>query len=291
MLLQAIASNPCLEVLTLSSSRFFTDAAKERVPGIQSNKTLTRIELFHCQFVRNELSCFLRTLSNLENLKEINLTGNKCFNGGLAGICFLLRKCKLQSIQISSEDKVLRKKSLSALLRSLQSSSTVTTLNLSNNKLNDMNLQDISTFLTHNQTMMNVVLSGNKFTSDGVRRSLTTDIPRYHELKRLCINNHYDFLTLRVFEALKESIRPDNWSLQSIDVIEIVDDQLPFIMDLNRSYRSVLRDTTFPSSLWPLLLQRADRKVKKSTNHNQQLCRRASILYYFLRNSSTIFTS
>ena len=122
MLLQAIASNPCLEVLTLSSSRFFTDAAKERVPGIKSNKTLTRIELFHCQFVRNELSCFLRTLSNLENLKEINLTGNKCFNGGLAGICFLLkqRKCKLQTIQISNETKILRKSSLSTLYNRAQ---------------------------------------------------------------------------------------------------------------------------------------------------------------------------
>jgi hypothetical protein len=300
-LAEALAGNATLQSFCLSGSQVDDEAAEALATGFQSNCHLRSIQLSGCGLTDSGVSSIVMALLNNRSLQRLSLYGNSIRSEGLAAISKLLHshQSTLVELDISGDPHsggLQGGLELASLLSSLRENTRLRKLVMKDCHLQDDDLTKFVEMLCSNDTLEDVDLRCNQFSPAGIKTIFAASLLHMKGLKRMKLRQGRDILHEDVRDALIEGLQ-GNWTLESLDMFEW-ESNIEYYTDLNRARRSILRDSIFLTALWPLVLERAQsckRIVASSSSHSTEnrlqrdcVIRKANVLFYFLRNVSTL---
>ncbi|KAG7370502.1 leucine rich repeat LRR-containing protein [Nitzschia inconspicua] len=137
--------------------------------GLQDNESLTCLITSRCGLEDDALSELLRHLPI--QLEELRIFGNKCRSKGLSALTEILsnRDARLQLLDISYQHVGPNEEfDVQFLAAAIRKNTTLKTLDLDNDSLDDGHLTHIVAALTKNRTLEELMLNHNKITGTGV---------------------------------------------------------------------------------------------------------------------------
>jgi len=296
ILAKYLSMNERLDTFSICCGRVDASAVAELARGLQSNKTLTSIRISNCLLGDDEVSDILKSIANSPQLQRLSIDGNRCREKSMEVLSSLLRQpdTSLLDLDVSHQEGGLDSRCFSTLLSSLKNNTTLKALRMRNNFLLDDHLKSISRMLCRNNTIVDLDLRFNSFTSEGISESVAADLLHYEGLRRIQLRTGSGVLRKDLLDNLVRGME-NNWKLLCLDLFEW-DKRLLHFLDLNRSNRLVFQEDDFPPALWPLVFERAvdivERSLQEHLRGNKLRAnvaeRKASVLFYFLRNSSTL---
>jgi hypothetical protein len=267
------SSSPALKCLDLSGNSFISSGAVDAMSSWLANENcrLQRLDLaaVWCPPMRGvDLCPLFYALSNNNNslLKRLTLSCNDLQDTDLCALAQVLRSNSsiITHLDLSSNGIFSCWPGMADLSAALTVNTSLTTLDLSHNKLGVDTIDKLAEALCHNKSLRTLHLQGNDaFRTIAGAKALVATVWESPGLDRV------------------ETSRPDPpWS-------DLYDRELQWSTHLNWGGRRLLKDqdARVPLGLWPLLLARVNQ------NHSSHHDRRnvPSVLFYLLNRGPVLF--
>jgi Ran GTPase-activating protein (RanGAP) involved in mRNA processing and transport len=282
-----------LETLMIQGEMNITDA-EVLAEGLAANQTLTCLDYSKCVF--EDKSSFatlmtgirryqrLRTLhleacfledEQIEKvfrhglpkfIQEINLGVNFLQSRGTRALATLLQSNthSLQKLDISRQDVWDDRSYFYLLTDALKVNTTLVSLDVSSNFLDDSHLRLLAKALTKNSTLQELNIGGNSFHSSEGILSFSEQMPSMNGLQCLRMTNMR--LTNNQLESLVQGLK-GNLTLQKLVLDNTEHALLTLYLTLNRGGRILKRsNNSFPRSMWSLVLARTRTLVSEYDN-------------------------
>lgn len=292
---QGLAGNSTLETLYIQSCRFGdSSAVRSLARGLRSHRCLKDVRFRSC-FVANghaldddSLAELIRALEHNPQLVSLDVSGNKCLHRGIAALATLLDRTRLKILNLSCQcidhNEFMN---LSLLVAALGRTSTLESIELRFNKLEDQDMAYLAAALSHNTSIKFVDLASNKITNIGIS-ILASRVPVMKGLLHLVLtNNSFDEKGALEFARALEL----NRTLQTVECDLSIRNykKIRYYADLNWGGRRFLLEKNYinplPPALWPLVFERVNTMAGKDNGKERQ----ADILYCLLRDGPALF--
>ena len=261
-LFQAMGQNRSIRHLHLLECEFQGGKSVEFLAtALQQNSVLESLELQSCQLADDKIALAVSSLLQNASMLELNLSQNSCQRLGMEQIASLLRSevSKLTKLDLSRQQGNM---DIGLMADALRTNRLLTFLNLSGNRINDDDLDQIACSLTDNSSLQKLAINDNHITDRGVQ-TLSIYLPQMAGLRELWLfENLFGvegaqalLIALRVnvvLERLHITLNEDGELLQ-------LQRQIGFYLHLNLGGRRLLRERSVPAGLWPLVIERASR--------------------------------
>ena len=255
--------------------------------GLARNKSLQSIDFFGCSLGDDELSFIFMALKGHPCLQFLTLNGNKCGERGSREVADMLsaENCALQKLDLSfqrlDDGKIL---DISPLMEALTKNTSIETLDLTGNGLQDKDADRIACVARHNTTIRELFLARNKFTDVGVT-AIARSLPRMEGLRKLSLwGNPFGE------EGARQLL---NGMVQNMELCDLhlfrqfkCSHQIQYFTNINRGGRKLLQEppNQVPMSLWPLVLERTNTmKMSARRKDEENKSARIDMLYCLLR--------
>ena len=251
---QGLKVNKGLKVLDLLGNGM-DDACVQRIArALKYNTTLEFLCLDFNDFGYYGVQAIAEMIAHNSGLEELHLFGNRIDAAGAECLAAALRR-----------NKALK------------------TLILSFNHIGDRGAKALASALTVNTTLTKLWFPSNSVGNDGLS-ALGECMPKMKGLEQLNVGDFFDNSAAEVLlEGLKLNTKLSVLYMESPVYDNVwMEKRLDFYLRLNRSGRSLLHDTSAPSSLWASALARA------SWNDDDGS---PDALYYLLREKPDLFDS
>ena len=197
--------------------------------------------------------------------------------------CNRLRKLAFQRVRVNRDHEVHELDfdhgfSVPVLANSLTCNTSLRELDVPGNCIRDNELECITSALKHNTTLEQLDLSMNEITDRGFQ--ILADALPHLNLKRLFVHGNRDGEKGKQY-LLEAMRRGSNLELLRVDSDSQSYEEIRLFGRLNRGGRRVLLDRNFPRSLWPYVLERANRLTFDDDGYNNQVGR-AEVIYCLL---------
>jgi hypothetical protein len=271
------SSSPALKCLDLSGNLFISSGAVDAMSSWLANENcrLQRFDLaaVWCPPMRGvDLFPMFHTLSSSNSsLKRLTLSSNNLRDADLCALAQVLRSNSSEVTHLDlSGNGIFSWPGMADLSAALAVNTSLTTLDLSLNKLGVDTIDKLAEALCHNKTLRTLQLQGNDaFRTIAGAKALLAAVWESPGLDRV------------------ETSRPDPpWS-------DFYDRKLEWSTHLNWGGRRLLedQDARVPLGLWPLLLARVNQNQSRKQN---QTCHRdrqniLSVLFYLLNRGPVLF--
>jgi Ran GTPase-activating protein (RanGAP) involved in mRNA processing and transport len=267
------SSSPALKCLDLSGNFFISSEAVKTLFSWLGDETCRLQRLYlaavWCPPMRGvDLFPLFHALSNNSSLKRLSLSCNDLQDADLCALAQVLRSNKSVVTHLDlSNNGTFSWPGMADLSAALAVNTSLTTLDLSHNKLGVDTIDKLAEALRHNTHLRTLYLQGN----DGFRtiagaKALVAAIQESSGLDRV------------------ETSRPDPpWS-------DLYDRELQWYTHLNWGGRRLLQDqdARVPLGLWPLLLARVNQNQQQKYHaHDQRNV--PSVLFYLLNRGPVLF--
>jgi hypothetical protein len=296
---QGLIGNSTLRTLHIQSCRFVeSNSVRSLARGLRGHRFLKHVTLRSC-FVANGraledvyMAELIRALEHNTDLISLDISGNKCLHHGIAALSSLLDRTRLKTLDLScqcimdqQEDEFMN---LSLLVAALGRTSTLESIELRFNKLNDQDMAYLAAALTHNTSIQYVGLASNKITNTGIS-ILASRIPLMKGLKELVLTNINAFDQKGMLELARALEL--NWTVQRVECDPTIPSYktIRYYADLNWGGRRFLLGNNYhtpvPPAVWPLVLARVNGMQERENGKERQ----ANILYCLLRQGPALF--
>jgi Leucine Rich repeat len=292
LLAEGIRHNETIESLDLRWSSFEAGCITKLCEGLRSNKGLKNIDLSSCDLDDDEIAEIVSALQNHPSLVSLVLPFNNCGELGGYQISLLLESpsCRLRNLDLSFQQRDRRGKLVChSVLSALKKNTSLHTLNLTCNKLDDRDAQVMAHVMAHNSDLQDLRLARNGFTDKGIK-SIATELSRMKGLKSLSLwgNNFSENGAEALLAGM--SMNTELHTLNLFRQFKNVSDKIDFLGNFNRVGRRLIHKDSIdvPLGLWPLLLERANTvklSSRSSSAHNDEASCRAEIMYCSLQGS------
>lgn len=266
-----------LDTLVWNNHTFMsTDEVKQVISMFTNAKRLKKLEIWNHFFEDAQIAELLMRVKRHPCLVQLRVSVRKLSNVYVA-IEDLCRssQSKLTSLQFGINgpwEKIQNLPSNGRISYSIEPKLT---------KNEDM--ESLGTTLLQNPHIVSLDLANNGLTDRGIA-NLSTSLARAKGLKQLCISRNIIGKTgaealLMAMESnmfLNELFLPYHCDLKS---------RIQLFVDLNKAGRRLQLDHKAPLSLWPLVLERANRSLSKESSFSKiSEGRSASVIYHLLQS-------
>jgi Ran GTPase-activating protein (RanGAP) involved in mRNA processing and transport len=282
----ALERNRTLRIVRLKFFASLDDAdISKLVTALEHNPSLQGLEIG--QYDSGSISlAAIATLLDRQQQEQHEATSTSSNRHGLSWL--RIRHQALRHDQVAD---------LSPLTTILAKNSSLTFLDLSLTTVSDAAMEELGRALHVNTTLRDLFLNHCSISSASIQSFCGNHLPHMKGLKTLDLTgNHLEHGELqRAKELILEGVR-SNWELEHISLQAgdcILSKEIGYFLDLNRSGRQLLNsyggannELYIPSSLWPIVLERADKKIMLRVANDgpaDRRERRASVLYFLLR--------
>jgi hypothetical protein len=283
---EGLKRNTSLATLDFRWSSFDAKSVTQLAAGLHENKQLKNLLFFGCGLTDDQVAEIATALRCHPSLELLNFNGNMCGSRGTGPIAAMigsegciLKKIDLSFQRIDTKNRV----DIPLLASALKNNTSVRTVELSSNSLDDRDAEELATALCENSTLQELFLARNKITDAGIT-SLAIKLPAMKGLKKLSLwgNPFGEDGAKELLAGLR-----CNMELESLDLFRQFkcSQQILYFTYVNRGGRKILEEppNNVPLSLWPLILERAIQvKLTKRRDHNDEAAR-VDILYCLLR--------
>jgi hypothetical protein len=217
---------------------------------------LQRITLMGCNLHDDRLAQLLQ--GGMNGVKTLILEDNHCHvHGSLAIAKLLQRSCTLEELNLSEQSPTDAEKheKIDALTisQALRCNTTLQTLDLSFNRLDDSDVLALCTALVDNDTLRNLDLRSNWISNVGIV-SLSEGLIRMRVIRNLQLAGNLFDVTDELLEAVKLNVELEELGL---DHHLMNYGEIQFYITLNKGGRRLLKDSGHVAlGLWPLVLER-----------------------------------
>ena len=286
-LADGLKKNKSLETLDFRWSSFDAAGITELARGLHENKSIKNLHFFGCGIDDEHVAELVTALRYHPSIEVLNFNANKCGTKGTLPIALMLQStgCNLRKLDLSFQriDAGEQKLDIPLLAAALSKNTSLKTLELSSNGLDDEDAQVLADAVCDNSSLQELFLARNKITDVGIT-ALAERIPEMKGLKKLSLwgNSFGEEGAKELLAGLR-----CNTELEELDLFRQFQcsEQIIYFTYVNRGGRKILEKSpnAVPLSLWPLVLERANKvKLTKRRNHNDQQAR-VDILYCLLR--------
>ena len=160
ILSEILKTNKTIKRLRLYSSSLVTGGIKQVIDSLFNNKTLEQLVLFNVTDITDEDITHLSTmLSSNTTLKELDLSNCNITDNGVQYICEGLTKNQTLTELNISRNPQITSVSTSTIADLIQTTKSLTTLDLYHTSLNNDDIKTICTSLNKNTTVRKLYLS------------------------------------------------------------------------------------------------------------------------------------
>ena len=290
-IIKGLIKNKTLSSLDLKWSNFDNEAAvHELAKGLSENKCVRSLILSGCGLEDSQVAILLRFLTGHPSLEGLDLDGNKCGREASAALSTVLRdnKCRIRNLNLSCQRVDIGcEMEFHIISQGLAANNSVISLDISNNRVRDEDLEWISLALIKNRTLHDLNLARNKITQEGIV-SIAKSIHHMRGLKKLSLWGNE--VTETGANALCLGLR-ENFVVESLTLFQefSCSNDIQRLTFLNRAGRSIFQaaPNSVPSSLWPFLLARINAQQMANRSRgcpaSEELTATADALFYFLQ--------
>lgn len=286
---EGLATSKSLQVLELSFCRFDNQAVEMLATGLGQNQSIHTLLLPGCELEDSQVTKVIESLYNHPSLCNIKLFRNHCGTEGAAAFAKLLstpsgsdddkRGPAVRSLDLSYQQFERAKKlDLATLSSNLATNTSLASLTLSFNKLNDNDANILAIFLSHNRVLQHLDLRANNIRNAGIASIAENLVTKHTSLKRL-------FLFGNPFgeegaKALLTAIRGNlDMLVLNMDYNSCTYEEIQFYTHLNQAGRALLKEDRLNPAIWPLVLERTREVSQKSRG----ICTNADLIFELLR--------
>jgi Ran GTPase-activating protein (RanGAP) involved in mRNA processing and transport len=248
---KGLASNSSLKILDLSRSRL-EDISFLSI-GVGQNSSLRCLRLRSLNISDGDLGELLSSLSDNSSLKELDLSFNRMRD--MPNICSLLRESQyLEHLYLGYQNVWQAPKiSFAEFASALAENTSLKTLSLAKNKLDDSDAEELCEALRRNQTIENLDLRENRFTDNGLLLIFRV-LSKHKSIRRVNLSKIY--ISGHVMEVLLKVI------METLNLVHVEVDgdcttaeKIRYFASLNKGGRRLLFEN--PSiGIWPHAIQR-----------------------------------
>jgi Ran GTPase-activating protein (RanGAP) involved in mRNA processing and transport len=289
-LAEGLRSTRSLKLLEMSYCTFQEQAVESLATGFQENKTLESLFLPGCELEDDQLAIIVTSLQDHPTLTHVALFRNHFSTEGTKALASLQRSScsKITKLDLSYQQFERAKKlDISMVAESLATSTTLRSLSLSFNKLNNDDIQKLTAGLACNQTLQEIDLRANNVRDDGVCDLATNVLRKHPSLRKVYLfgnpfgSKGADALLGAIRENTKLMVLNMDYNSSSYESVQ-------FYCCLNRGGRRLLKapeqEQGVPPGLWPLVLDRA----KSVSQSSRGICSTADIIYHLLQGPAVL---
>jgi Ran GTPase-activating protein (RanGAP) involved in mRNA processing and transport len=262
--------------------------------GLSRNQSIRRLDMEGGNLSDLQMSHIISALINRPSvLHSLNLRGNRCRAESLKALSQLLLVAdRLETLNLSWQ-RIQQGESLDmhCVGLALNRNNSLKSLILSENKLYDETIHALSLALRKNKTIQNLELCDCQVTDRGAAE-LAHSMPKWEHLERLKLDGQQR-LTPRGAKLIIKALAY-NMHLQDLVLPLNFNGSrtMQMYLHLNQGGRQLLRTGQVPTALWPLVLDRADRVVRRNSTCNRDADQQsAQVLYCLLRGRILLETS
>jgi Ran GTPase-activating protein (RanGAP) involved in mRNA processing and transport len=264
------------------------NAVNHLASGLSRNQSIRRLDLEGGNLSDLQMSHIISALINRPSVHSLNLRGNRCRAESLNALNKLLLVAdKLETLNLSwqriQQGERVDSLDMYCVGLALNNNTSLKSLILSENKLYDETIQALSLALRKNKTLRNLELCDCHVTDRGAAE-LARSMPKWGYLERLKLDGQQR-LTPR---GAKMIIKALAFNMHLQDLILPLNFNgsrtMQMYLHLNQGGRQLLRTRQVPTALWPVVLDRADRVVRRNATCNRDADQQAAhVLYCLLR--------
>jgi hypothetical protein len=287
-LTRGIAMNRNLHELDVSGSWFRGNSVPALADTLRKNETLRVVCLKFCGLTDCEIAQLVEAMSSNTSLQGLEIGQYSCGPLTLAAVGKLLENNNITWLRIRHQSlRQDQTPDLSELANKLASNTSLKSLDLSLTKLDPAGMACLGLALQTNSSLQYLILNHCGISAHGIR-SFSVFLPHMRGLKTLKLTGNP--IEDNASDGLIEGVR-SNHELEDIYCSNL-SKEIRYFLDLNRSGRRLLfaSRNTISSALWPLVLERANKKIMlRVANNGRDDDRRgsgerlANVLYSFLR--------
>jgi hypothetical protein len=272
------------------------NSANHLASGLSRNQSIRRLDLEGGNLSDLQMSHIISALINRPSVHSLNLRGNRCRAKSLNALSKLLLVAdKLETLNLSwqrIQQGELASLDMYCVGLALNRNTSLKSLILSENKLYDETIQALSLALRKNKTIRNLELCDCQVTDRGAA-ALAQSMPQWEHLERLKLDGQQR-LTPRGAKMIVKALAY-NMHLQDLVLPLNLNGSrtMQMYLHLNQGGRQLLRTgQEVPTALWPVVLDRADRVVRRNATCNRDADQQsAQVLYCLLQGRIILETS
>lgn len=278
-----LISTSHLRTLEFNCSSFEDDeTVSELAIGLSGNKSLETLCFQSCSIADSRVAQLIEAVCGHPRLKSLGLNSNKAGSMTSTAVARLLsmKHSRLQKLDLSFQSDPDEPLDIALIAESLKRNTCLQTLDLSDCKVNDKDVESLCSLFCENETLTSVFLERNKISNAGIQH-LASCLSHMRSLKRLELwGNPFDEEGTKAFVRGLEN----NYVLENVNLFPNFDssDLITFYTLLNKVGRRLMRSTNAPLGLWPMVLEKL-RRVSMPTGSNIS---HHDLLYFMLRGSA-----
>jgi Ran GTPase-activating protein (RanGAP) involved in mRNA processing and transport len=283
--MQALATglkaNKILQSLDLSRSRLDADSVSTLVKGLRDNSSLRSIKLRSLNLGDEQVTEIGNALKYHPYLKALDLSFNQCRS--LDSVAsFVNQNPRFQELSVGYQNVWKAPKlDITRLTIALHTNTSLTTLSLARNKINDLDAELLATTLRENSIIQNIDLKENRIGDRGVN-FLADAIATNTGLRKVNLTKNPFFC----LDALLMAVRV-NLNLVHVELTEnsFAAQQIRYYSSLNKGGRRLL-DEKPVLGLWPLVMEKVNKMdwgEDYSSSFDEPPNQALDVLYFFLQ--------
>lgn len=292
-LFENLHSNTCLTELVLNFCRFDDEGVDALSQFLEQNTHIKLLDMGACYLPDEHIERIILALVGHPAIETLTLTLNSCHKRGIIAMAKLLQgdKCRLRRLDLSHQKDEHQKVSVEPLAESLKTNETLRYLQLSRNRLSSKDIKLLFETLQVNSTLCVLDLNNNCIGDDGAQQ-IAAVLPKLNGLRNLSVLNN-DIRAEASTLALSRSMQ-FNHQLQVLDIKATLPhvDQIQYYSALNSGGRHLISTTKHvPLGLWPLVLERAQRKRYRDDGEENEIKFAPDVSFYLLSESPALLES
>jgi hypothetical protein len=261
---EGLAANPTLTCLDYSKCVFEDEGSfATLMAGISLHQSLRTLHLEACFLEDAQIEqLFSHGLPNC--IQEIYMGVNFLQSRGTRALATLLQSNThpIQKLDMSRQDVWDDRSYFYLLIDALEVNTTLVSLDVSSNFLDDSHLRLLAKALAKNSTLQELNIGGNSFDSSEGMASFSERMPFMNGLQCLRMTNTR--LTNNLLESLVQGMK-GNFTLQKLVLDNTEHELITLYLTLNRGGRILKKsDNTVPRGVWSLVLARTRKLVSES---------------------------
>jgi Ran GTPase-activating protein (RanGAP) involved in mRNA processing and transport len=283
---KGMIKTPNLESIRLSCCTIKENALGSVSEFLGRASRLQAIKVDSCKLGDKQVASLIKAIQFHPQLAQVLVSYNKCGSSTMSTISELLlaEHCKLSTLDIGRQYDEDRYMDLGPFISALRKNESLRSLDLSYSNIRSSDMIALASTLKETSKLEKLYLCGNKLSVESIR-AIASVLPRNRRLKRLWLTGNQNFDQKRAEELLK-GLR-DNMTLEDIMLPQWLPEysrEIEYYMDINKGGRKLFRVPSVPGSVWPHVLERANRmKMDECESLEDSDVRRANILYHLLR--------
>lgn len=279
---------PSLSQLHLNDMVWEEDDDNDLAVALSANQHLKVLSISGCSLKDDRVAMIVRAVQRHPTLEELRLSGNKFSQETSLALAEVLRQERscLTKLYLDNEryqnNRGRAKLNFGIIAEALKDNTSLKTLDLSDNLMNDANFACIAQALIpgddrtrHNQTLQKLVLARNRITDAGFAEFLEHYLPEIRGLQTLALwGNLMEDTSSR--KSLRHTVTNNR------DGMVLKNRVIRAVMELEdvELLKAVALPEQIPLGLWPRLLQRAQHIHNQKT---QGTAKSADSVFLMLR--------